>query len=50
MPREAKIISFHGNPNPPEAIAGQWGAPVPWYKRWYKTVKPTPWLAEHWRE
>ncbi|HET97966.1 MAG TPA: hypothetical protein ENN98_04625 [Desulfurivibrio alkaliphilus] len=47
--KEARVIVFHGNPNPPEAIAGAWGAPVPWYKKFYKTVRPTPWLAEYWR-
>jgi len=49
IPKDAKVIVFHGNPNPHEAIAGVWGTPVPWYKRFYKTVKPTAWLAEHWR-
>lgn len=49
IPPGAKIIVFHGNPNPPEAIAGEWGIPVPWYKKWYKTVKPTAWIAEYWR-
>lgn len=50
MPKEAKVISFHGNPNPPEAIAGRWGASVAWYKKWYKTIKPTKWVAEYWCE
>lgn len=50
IPKGAKIIAFHGNPNPPEAIVGEWGAPVPWYKKWYKTVKPTKWIAEYWCE
>ncbi|MCW7753205.1 hypothetical protein OOT00_04300 [Desulfobotulus sp. H1] len=49
IPEGAKIIVFHGNPNPPEAIQGIWGKKVPWFKKFYKTVKPTPWLAEHWR-
>jgi hypothetical protein len=48
IPRGAKIIVFHGNPNPPDAIAGRWGITVPWYKRFYKTVKPTQWIAQHW--
>ncbi len=48
IPRNAKIIVFHGNPNPPQAIAGVWGKPVPWYKKFYKTVKPTQWIAEYW--
>ena len=49
IPAGAKIITFHGNPNPPDAIAGRWGAPVPWYKSFYKTVKPTRWIDEYWR-
>jgi hypothetical protein len=48
IPPHSKIIVFHGAPNPPDAIAGRWGIPVPWYKRFYKTVKPTRWVAEHW--
>ena len=48
IPANAKIIVFHGKPDPPDAIAGRWGKPVPWYKRFYKTVKPTSWIADHW--
>lgn len=48
IPENAKIIVFHGKPDPPDAIAGQWGKPVPWFKKFYKTVKPTQWIAEHW--
>lgn len=47
-PKEAKIVVFHGRPNPPDAINGVWGKKLPWYKRWYKRVKPTQWVAEHW--
>ncbi|MFH7327112.1 hypothetical protein [Desulfurivibrio sp. C05AmB] len=49
IPAKARVIVFHGNPNPPDALAGVWGKPVPWYKRFYKTLKPTPWIAEYWR-
>ena len=49
IPKNARIIVFHGNPNPPQAIAGTWGKPVPWYKKFYKTVKPTQWISEYWR-
>lgn len=48
IPKGTKIIAFHGDPNPPQAIAGEWGSKVPWYKKWYKTVKPTPWIAKYW--
>ncbi len=49
IPKDAKIIVFHGNPNPIDAINGQWGAAVPWFKKFYKTVKPTKWLEKHWK-
>ncbi|MEZ5662306.1 MAG: glycosyltransferase [Burkholderiaceae bacterium] len=42
LPPEARIIAFHGKPNPPDAIAGVSG-------KWYRRVLPTPWVAEHWR-
>ena len=42
LPKKAKIIIFHGKPNPPEAIEGKSG-------KWYRRVLPTPWVAEHWR-
>jgi hypothetical protein len=40
-PPDAKIIVFHGNPNPPDAIVGRSG-------KWYRKVLPTSWVAEHW--
>jgi hypothetical protein len=49
IPKNAKVIVFHGSPNPPEALAGVWGTQhVPWYKKFYKTVKPTKWIADYW--
>ncbi len=50
IPKGTKIVAFHGDPNPAEAMEGVWGSAVPWYKRWYKTVKPTKWIAEYWCE
>ncbi len=49
-PEHAKVVVFHGRPNPPDAIKGVWGKALPWYKRWYKRIKPTPWVADHWRQ
>ncbi len=49
LPAEAKVIVFHGRPNPPDALVGAWGKRVAWYKRWLKRCAPTPWIAEHWR-
>jgi hypothetical protein len=47
-PKNAKIVVFHGRPNPPDAIKGQWGKILPWYKRWYKRVQASKWVEEHW--
>jgi hypothetical protein len=41
-PEGAKIIIFHGKPNPPDAIIGHSG-------KWYRKVLPTAWIAKHWR-
>ena len=48
-PDGAKILVFHGRPNPPDAIAGRWGKRFPWFKRWYKRIHPSPWLSDYWR-
>jgi len=42
IPQDARIVIFHGKPNPPDAIAGVSG-------KWYRRVLPTRWVAEHWR-
>ncbi len=42
-----KVVCFTGKPDPDEARDGLWRAP--WYKKIYKHVKPTPWIAEHWQ-
>ena len=47
LPEATRIVCFTGHPNPDEARDGRWRAP--WYKRLYKQVRPTPWVAEHWR-
>jgi hypothetical protein len=49
LPEQARVIVFHGRPNPPDALVGQWGSKVVWYKRWHKRCAPTPWIAQHWR-
>ena len=43
IPIDAKIIIFHGLPNPPEAILGHSG-------KWYRHIKPSPWIKEFWVE
>ena len=42
IPNNARIILFHGLPNPPEAIKGISG-------KWYRHIQPSPWIEAHWR-
>lgn len=51
IPSGAKVIAFHGSPKPQDAIAGKWSLekPIPLFKRIYKRVLPTSWVAEHWK-
>ncbi|WP_316765431.1 hypothetical protein [Pedobacter frigiditerrae] len=42
IPDGAKIIIFHGEINPHKAIEGGRG-------KWYRYVKPAPWVAEFWK-
>jgi hypothetical protein len=48
LPKEARVVCFTGYPNPDHARDGVWPASA-WYKKAYKHVRPTPWIAEHWR-
>jgi len=41
IPKGAKVILFHGLPNPPEAIIGQSG-------KWYRHIQPSPWIKDYW--
>lgn len=43
LPGDARIIAFHGKPDPDEAAAGYKG------KRANHFSKPAPWIDEHWR-
>lgn len=42
IPRGARIIVFHGQPKPPDAARGVW-------PERFRTIRPTPWIVEHWR-
>ena len=42
LPAGAKVVVFHGTPNPPDAVVGQG-------KGLYRYVRPTPWVDQHWR-
>lgn len=48
LPAGTKVVAFHGKPDPDEARDGIWPVQSAW-KRLYKHVRPTPWIAEHWR-
>ncbi len=48
LPLGAKIVAFTGKPDPDEAMEGHWPRKY-WYHAFYKRVRPTPWIAEHWR-
>ena len=43
IPLGARILIFHGEVNPPDALAGR-------RNRALRVVKPAPWVAKHWRE
>ena len=43
VPKDARVILFHGLPNPPEAIKGISG-------KWYRHIKPSPWIEDYWKE
>lgn len=49
LPADARIVAFTGKPDPDEALVGNYPVRAPW-KKLYKHVRPTPWIAEHWRE
>ena len=42
IPEGAKIIIFHGEINPHQAIIGGWG-------KWYRYVRAAPWVAKYWK-
>lgn len=43
VPPGARIVVFHGECNPPDALAGRRN------RRW-RHIRPAGWIAEHWRE
>lgn len=48
LPEGTRVVIFTGKPDPDEAAEGRW-PDKKWYKRLYKTVRPTPWITENWR-
>ena len=47
LPVETKIVAFTGKPDQDEALTGEWPVKAAW-KKLYKHVRPTPWIADHW--
>jgi len=47
LPSDTKIVAFTGKPDQDEAALGVWPVKSPW-KKLYKHVRPTPWIADHW--
>lgn len=43
VPPGARIVIFHGECNPPDALAGR-------RNRRFRHIQPATWVAEHWRE
>lgn len=46
LPENTRIVVFHGKPDPDEALIGRW--PAKGWKRIYKYVRPTSWIADYW--
>ncbi|TAF14173.1 MAG: glycosyltransferase [Alphaproteobacteria bacterium] len=48
LPEGTRILAFHGDPKMEDALVGRWSSkPVPFFKRFYKTIRPSPWLADY---
>lgn len=45
LPEKAKMVVFHGNPMPEDALAGK----IKGIKKLYRFVKPAKWLVDAWR-
>ncbi|RYF62351.1 MAG: glycosyltransferase [Comamonadaceae bacterium] len=43
VPHDARIVIFHGECNPPDALAGR-------RNRRFRFIRPTTWVAEFWKE
>jgi hypothetical protein len=43
VPKGARIVIFHGECNPPDALAGK-------RNRRFRFIKPARWVADHWHE
>ena len=51
LPKNTKVLAFHGHPKIEDAILGRWSPKKPpFYKRAYKTILPSPWIKEYWHD
>ena len=51
LPKETKILAFHGRPKMDDALIGRWApaGKVPLWKKIYKTIRPSPWIQKYWK-
>ena len=47
LPADARVVVFHGKPDPDEARDGVW--PAKSWKKLYKTLRPVPWIRDNWQ-
>jgi hypothetical protein len=47
LPSDARIVVFHGKPDPHEAIVGIWPNRYR-LEKIYRTFRPVSWISEHW--
>jgi hypothetical protein len=47
IPAGARVVVFHGRPNPEDVLEARWPEPT-WWKRPFKRLRTPAWLAEHW--
>ena len=43
LPEDARVVIFHGHPLPDEAMQGK-------THKWYRPIRPTPWIGNYWTE
>ncbi|MGI9477534.1 MAG: hypothetical protein ACR2PI_12600 [Hyphomicrobiaceae bacterium] len=48
LPADARIVAFTGKPDAEDALIGHW-PDRSLRQKLYKHVRPTPWIAQHWR-
>lgn len=47
LPPKTRVLAFHGDPKVEDAIIGRWSTNVPFWKRIYKTIRPSLWLKQY---